>query len=206
MQRSRPFVKVNVLRLTLLAVALLLVALGVATWTWLDLPAPPASVELLKETMNFNAVSSPELAKRSEETFQRAYSTMRDRLAAGRTWRQSGNWLDGASLLLGSILTVLGGWFGKPIIPSEGLAGNAEQLGRITARSKWYIRVLACGLAAVVALHSLGDRCETLALKNVARGTSLAERIRQGRVEFDKAGNDAEREAALIALDRESLE
>lgn len=189
-----------------LSVVLLALAIGVAAWTWSDLPPPPAAPELLKETMNFNAVSSPELAKRAEETFQRAHAAMRDFLGKGRAWRNAGLWLDGASLVIGATLTVLGGWFGKPISPGEGLAGNAEQLGRITARSKWHIRLLSCGLAAVVALHSLGERCETLALKNVARGSSLADRIRQGRVEFDKAGNDAEREAALIVLDRESLE
>jgi hypothetical protein len=196
----------QLVRLSVLAFVVVVFALAVSVWTRLDRPAPPRDTELLNETMNFNAVSSPELAKKSEAIFQRAYAAMEHRLSAGRMWRQSGDWLDGAGLLLGAFLTILGGWFGKPIAAAEGLAGNAEQLGRITARSKWHIRVLACGLATVVALHSLSDRCESLSLKSIARGTTLAERIRQSRVEFDKAGDDAEREAALIALDRETLD
>lgn len=181
-------------------------AAGVTAWNWIDFPRSPTDPELLYETLNFNAVGSPELAKKAEETFHRAHTAMRERLTTGRTWRNLGSWLDGASLLIGAVLAVFGGWFGKPLLPGEGLSANAEQLGQITARTKWHIRALACGLAAVVALHSLSDRCETLSLRSVARGNGLAERIRQGRVEFDKAGNDAEREAALVALDAKSME
>jgi hypothetical protein len=190
---------------TILAGVFLAVAVGLTAWKWISLSATSAVPELLMETMNFNTISSPELAKKAEDTFQRAHTAMRERLATGRTWRSCAAWLEGASLLIGAVLTVIGGWFGKPVSAGEGSSAGPEQLGRITARSKGHIRVLACGLAAVVALHSISDRCETLALQSVARGMTLADRIRQGRVEFDKAGNDAERDAALVALDAESL-
>ena len=187
---------------TLLMVLGALLTMGAISWIVYDSiysPGPPAFNVLTTDTR-----FSPEVTADEEKAFKEAKDAAEEKLdatlAVGTRFKFASNLLQWLGVVGGALVTLLSGWFGRPLKPDEAQNASVEEvLGRV-AQSKWETRLVGLLLASIMVVGFVGDRCAVAASGAWERGETLNNAITQRSKEFRDATNAEDREAVIRQL------